>query len=133
MALRRIPKSFFWIDQALIRTGVWEQLSAQARLTFVALSATCDREGLSVWSARKLQSLSATEDAEVFGSSLSELEVARLIERREQGFLVLSQDSQSGLENTLAAPSPKPLPTLNNGKSIVIRTLVQIGGVDVES
>lgn len=130
MALRRIPKSFFWIDQTLIRSGVWEKLSGQARLTFVALSATCDREGLSVWSARKLQSLSATEDVEAFGSSLSELEVARLIERREQGFLVLSQDSQSAVENTL---SPKPLPTLNNGKSIVIRTFVQIGGVDVES
>ena len=130
MALRRIPKSFFWIDQALIRSGVWEKLSGQARLTFVALSATCDREGLSVWSAQKLQSLSATADAEAFGSSLSELEVARLIERRESGFLVLSQESQSGLENTRDA---KPLPTLNNGKSIVIRTFVQIGGVDVES
>ena len=130
MALRRIPKSFFWIDQALIRSGVWEKLSGQARLTFVALSATCDREGLSVWSAGKLQSLSATADAEAFGSSLSELEVARLIERRESGFLVLSQESQSGLENIRDA---KPLPALNNGKSIVIRTFVQIGGVDVES
>ena len=77
MALRRIPKSFFWIDQALIRSGVWEKLSGQARLTFVALSATCDREGLSVWSAQRLQSLSATADAEAFGSSLFFLGVCR--------------------------------------------------------
>lgn len=127
---RRMPKSFFWIDQQLIRSGTWEKLSAQARLTYVALSATCDREGLSLWTARRLQSLAATEDIEVFGSSLSELEVVRLIERREQGFLVLSADPQS---QSLVEHAPKPHPALDKSKSIVIRTLVQIGGADVES
>jgi|HubBroStandDraft_6_1064221.scaffolds.fasta_scaffold332963_3 hypothetical protein len=129
---RRMPKSFFWIDQALIRMGIWEKLSAQARLTYVALSATCDREGLSLWSVRKLQILAATEDAEAFGSSLSELERMQLVERRELGFLLCSFDLQANSPVANAAET-NPSPASYKSKSIVIRTLVEIGGADAES
>jgi hypothetical protein len=55
----------------------------------------------------------------------------QLVERREQGFLLHSFDPQAQSPVEIV-PAPKSLPTLNQSKSIVIRTFVQIGGVDAE-
>jgi hypothetical protein len=78
---RRLPRSFFWIDQNVIRSGAWQRLSAEARLAYVALAASCDREGLSIWSVPKLMELAACRDREEWGARLTELEIQNLIER----------------------------------------------------
>jgi hypothetical protein len=77
---RRLPRAFFWIDQSLIRGGVWLKLSAEARLAYIALSASCDRQGVSIWSRSKLMELSACKDPEDWRGRLVELESYRLIE-----------------------------------------------------
>lgn len=78
---RRLPRSFFWMDQSVIRSGAWQRLSAEARLAYVALAASCDREGLSIWSAPKLMELAACREREEWGARISELEGCALIER----------------------------------------------------
>lgn len=78
---RRLPRSFFWIDQSVIRSGAWQRLSAEARLAYVALAASCDREGLSIWSAAKLMELAACRAREEWGARVSELESCALVER----------------------------------------------------
>jgi hypothetical protein len=77
---RRLPRAFFWIDQNLIRSGAWGKLSAEARLAYVAVSASCDRDGVSIWSRAKLMELSAIPDPDVWRERLLELESHRLIE-----------------------------------------------------
>ncbi|MGK5085468.1 hypothetical protein WDW37_19445 [Bdellovibrionota bacterium FG-1] len=79
--MRRLPKSFFWIDQSVIRSGVWVRLSPEARLAYVALAASCDREGISIWSATKLMTLSACVAHDGWQAKLTELERESLIER----------------------------------------------------
>jgi hypothetical protein len=78
---RRLPRSFFWIDQSMIRSGAWQRLSAEVRLAYVALAASCDREGLSIWSAPKLMELAACRDRDEWSARVSELESQKLIER----------------------------------------------------
>jgi len=77
---RRLPRAFFWIDQNLIRSGAWGKLSAEARLAYVAVSASCDRDGVSIWSRAKLMELSAIPDPDAWRERLLELEIHRLIE-----------------------------------------------------
>jgi hypothetical protein len=79
--MRRLPRAFFWIDQSVIRSGAWLRLSAEARLAYVALAASCDREGISIWTAPKLMELSASGERENWNARVSELEREALIER----------------------------------------------------
>ena len=80
--MRRLPRSFFWIDQSVIRSGAWLRLSAEARLAYVALAASCDREGISIWSVPKLMELSGSSgEHENWHVRVSELEREALIER----------------------------------------------------
>ena len=44
---RPISRSFFWIDQAIVRTGLWVSISTEAVMVYVALSASVDRNGIS--------------------------------------------------------------------------------------
>lgn len=76
---RKLPRAFFWMDQQLIRGGVWIKLSSQARLAYVALCASCDREGLSIWSRSKLMELSSCQEPEQWHDSVIELEAQQLI------------------------------------------------------
>jgi|SRR5215210_1732230 len=77
---RKLSRSFFWIDQQIIRSGVWMKLSPQARLAYVAISASVDREGLSIWHPTKLMELAGIKQPEEFDGSLGELIEHRLIE-----------------------------------------------------
>jgi hypothetical protein len=56
------------------------KLSSEARLAYVALSASCDREGVSIWSRAKLMELSAIFDPDTWRERLVELESHQLIE-----------------------------------------------------
>ena len=77
---RNLPRSFFWIDQHLIRSGIWLNLGAEARLTYIAIAASCDRQGISIWSRNKLMELSACKDPEEWEPRISELLDHKLIE-----------------------------------------------------
>lgn len=77
---RRLPRSFFWIDQHLIRSGTWLKLSASARLAYIAIAASCDRQGMSIWSRNKLMELSACKNPDDWGPLISELMSHQLIE-----------------------------------------------------
>jgi len=78
---RRLPRSFFWIDQNVIRSGAWLRLSAEARLAYISIAASCDREGLSIWSVPKLMALSGCLERENWNERVSELESHQLIDR----------------------------------------------------
>ena len=78
---RALARSFFWIDQNIIRQGVWAGLSAQARLAYVALSASVDREGVSIWSKKKLMEVAACPNPDEFEQGLIDLESRGLIQR----------------------------------------------------
>jgi hypothetical protein len=68
------------MDQHLIRGGVWLKLSAAARLAYVALAASCDRQGVSIWSRPKLMELSACLNPDEWGERIRELESHGLVE-----------------------------------------------------
>jgi hypothetical protein len=68
------------MDQHLIRGGVWLKLSAAARLAYVALAASCDRQGVSIWSPQKLMELSACLNPDEWGERVRELESHGLVE-----------------------------------------------------
>jgi len=76
---RRLPRSFFWVDQQIIRSGAWLKLSPHSRLIYIAVSASVDKEGLSIWSPTKLMELSGCRDHDEFQNGLTELETHQLI------------------------------------------------------
>lgn len=79
--MRKMARSFFWIDQQIIRSGIWQKLSMEAKLSYVAISASADREGLCQWGSQKLIDQIGAVAAEVFNKSLEELEALNLIAR----------------------------------------------------
>ena len=78
---RKLPRSFFWIDQGVIRNGAWLKLSAESRLAYIALAASCDREGISIWSIPKLMELAACQEREIWAERVIELEGHSLVEQ----------------------------------------------------
>jgi hypothetical protein len=81
---RRLPRAFFWVDQQIIRLGIWTKLSPLARLTYISLSASVDREGISIWSHHKLRELSGCCDRDELNRCLGELAEHSLIERFDE-------------------------------------------------
>lgn len=55
--MRKLARSFFWIDQELLRSGLWLKLSAIERLVYIALAASVNRDGVSLWGCEKLLTL----------------------------------------------------------------------------
>jgi hypothetical protein len=134
-AMRRLPRSFFWIDQGVIRSGAWQKLSAEARLAYVALAASCDREGISIGSAPKLMQLSASRERENWDARVLELESPELIERVTEHCLpaIRLKEFETPLGNsTAAAPKPKPIsvssPTSSAPIVVHTQTTIHIGG-----
>jgi hypothetical protein len=78
--VRKLPKSFFWVDQQIIRGGAWTKLGCQARLAYIAIAASCDREGVSIWSRNKLMELAGAKDPDDWKAQLEELGSHKLIE-----------------------------------------------------
>ena len=100
---RRVPKSFFWIDQKLIRGGLWLKLSRRGKLLYVALSAACDREGRCHWGREKLMDLAGEQD---FEGGMEELAAHHLIEVHDGVVELLSLEEETGFfRNTPAKPT----------------------------
>jgi hypothetical protein len=67
--LRRLPKSFGWVDQRLLSEGYLGELSPEATKLYLFLALVSDREGLSFYSDRSVM--------DRLGLSGSQLETAR--------------------------------------------------------
>ena len=133
--MRRLPRSFFWIDQSVIRSGAWLRLSVEARLAYVALAASCDREGITIWSAPKLMALSASGDHENWEAQVSELEREALIERvpdRSPPAIRLREleaPVRPGVMDRVTA-KPSSLQSMPAGAPIIVhtQTTIHLGG-----
>lgn len=79
--MRKMARSFFWIDQHIIRSGIWQKLSMEAKLSYVVISASADREGFCQWSHQKLIEQIGEVALESFTKSLEDLESLSLIAR----------------------------------------------------
>ena len=138
---RKLPRSFFWVDQQLIRGGAWLKLSAPARLAYIALAASCDRQGVSIWSRHKLMELSACQDPDDWGSTLVELESHQLIQLLPECAppeirlteLTAESPASSGAEfksppGTPAAAMAGPSPWASSGPLVVhTQTTIHLG------
>ena len=108
---RRMPRSFFWIDQRLIRSGLWMKLTATGKLIYVALSAAADRDGRCHWGRTKLAELAGGTEHD-FESGMTELSGHCLIKvATELGFVIeiLSlEDDPSSVEASQVTVKSKP-------------------------
>lgn len=111
---RRMPKSFFWIDQRLIRSGLWVRLSSGGKLSYVALSATADRDGRCLWGKSKLTELTGGSEDD-FEKALAELCELRLIQVQGASgavqILSLEEEIMGGMDTSaqpksIASPAP---------------------------
>ena len=125
---RRLPRSFFWIDQQIIRSGAWLKLSPQSRLIYIAVSASVDKEGLSIWSPTKLMELSGCRDRDEFQNGLIELETHKLV-------VPIPQHVPPAIQLCSLQPTDQPIATgVLGGRSqqatapIIVHTTVHIGG-----
>lgn len=124
--MRKLPKSFFWIDQQVVRNGIWVKLSCQARLAYVSIAASCDRDGLSIWSRSKLMELSGIQDPDHWSQHIGELDGHKLIEllpaNSPPAIRLLSLESS---ENGAVRSEPVPR-SQNTQPPIVIHTHTSI-------
>jgi hypothetical protein len=133
--MRRVPRSFFWIDQRVIRGGLWGQMSMGAKLAYVALAASVDRQGVSQWSRRKLMELAGGSAPLEFDQQLKELEGLRLVALPAEGAVaeirMLNIDGDQDLQATQGSLETgiKRSQVMANGSSIVVhtQTVVRIG------
>jgi hypothetical protein len=126
---RRLPRSFFWIDQQLVRNGTWVKLGHEARLVYIAISASVDRDGLSIWSRSKLMELSGCRTPEEFQQGIVDLESHRLIEPIPQN--VPPAIHLCSLDPTEAETAPRGAGSgrgQHASPPIVVHTTVHIGG-----
>lgn len=106
--MRKMARSFFWIDQQIIRSGIWQKLSMEAKLSYVALSASADREGLCQWGPQKLIEQIGNVGIEGFNKSLGELEALNLIARGDlerPGIELLNLSMTEERERQLSVPA----------------------------
>lgn len=130
--MRKLSRSFFWIDQELMRSGIWSKMSASDRLSYVALAASVNREGLSLWGESKLINLAGVTEIE-WTKSVSELVSLKLIELLvpgETGIKVLNFESDAvrNSEPTMKMAGIRTRPLL-----LRTTTTVEIEREDVES
>ena len=119
---RRMPKSFFWIDQKLIRSGLWMKLTATGKLFYVALSAACDRDGRCSWGKPKLAELAGGTESDL-DCGMTELSSHRLIEvEDEHGFAV----RLLSLEEESAASEATPVKAKSEAAPVTVHTHLTI-------
>jgi hypothetical protein len=122
--VRNVPRAFFWIDQNVIRGGFWTALSIEARVLYVALAASADRDGVSRWGPVKLMELSGIKEPAWYEGAVKALVESKLVcvGEKEEGIQVLDLDK--GGEPKISTQA-KPKPTQ---RPIVIQTVVTLGG-----
>lgn len=127
--MRRVPRSFFWIDQQIIRSGLWLKLSMEAKLSYVVIAASVDREGVSHWGSKKMLEMVGPIEGEVFDKSLQELEALHLIVRgtaEAPGIRLLNILNEAELNKPAAPPSSDGAKTPISGPPIIIHTTTTV-------
>lgn len=138
--MRKLARSFFWVDQDLLRSGLWLKLSAVERLVYIALAASVNRDGISLWGSEKLLTLACCTklEWEECIAKLIEHKLVQLPQSGEIGIILLSLDRAEDYD-LLQKPSEavNSKKNLNHGARlpIVIKTTttVELGEVSVES
>jgi len=135
--MRKLSRSFFWIDQELLRTGIWLKLTSVERLVYIALAASVNREGVSLWGNEKLQNLAGCKPDEWQDGikRLIEYNLIQAPQSGEIGIILLSlekpidedhQQKQQELMNIKKSSMPR-LPII-----LKTTTTVELGEVNVE-
>ena len=138
--MRNLAKSFFWIDQELLRSGLWLKLSAVDRLVYIALAASVNRDGVSLWGNEKLQVLASCSKTDWDESiiKLTEHDLIQAPQSGENGIILLSFDrSQDGdqTQKPRELSSSRKYLNLEPRLPIFIKTttIVELGEVSVKS
>lgn len=82
--MRKLARSFFWIDQEVLRSGIWQRLTVVERLIYIALVASANREGICLWGSEKLLTLAGCTKSE-WDSGLIKLIEFKLIQPPKAG------------------------------------------------
>lgn len=126
LSMRKLSRSFFWIDQELIRSGVWLKMSSAARLSYVALVASVNKDGTSLWGETKLLTLAGVNESE-WVLSLGELVGFRLVEvpaAGEVGIKVLGLGSD---ENSIGfGKNQTPVEGVKVQRPLLLRTITTV-------
>ena len=138
--MRKLARSFFWIDQELLRSGLWLKLSAVERLVYIALAASVNRDGVSLWGGEKLLTLASCTKLEWEESIVKLIEYNLIQSPRsgEIGVILLSLDRNQDEEQSRKsdeAMTAKKSSNLESRLPIIIKTTttVELGEVSVES
>jgi hypothetical protein len=106
--IRKIPKSFTWIDHRFVNNGFIETLTQQATLFYFFLTAVGDRNGLSYWGEEKLCKLLKMGMTELLAAR-SELENKDLIAYRAPIYQVLSLPKRPRMDEWKGVVNPDGL------------------------
>lgn len=138
--MRKLARSFFWIDQELLRSGLWLKLSTVDRLVYIAIAASVNRDGVSLWGNEKLQLLASCTKTD-WDESIVKLIEHNLVQpppSGENGIILLSfdrnqDDDQS--QKTRELSGTKKSSNLESRLPIFIKTTttVELGEINVES
>ncbi len=135
--MRKLSRSFFWIDQELLRSGLWLKLSIVDRLVYIALAASVNRDGVSLWGNEKLQALAGCTKTD-WDESLVKLIEHNLIQppqNGENGIILLSFQDDMLSQKSKEQISSKGNSNLESRLPIFIKTTttVELGEVSVKS
>ncbi len=138
--MRKLARSFFWIDQELLRSGLWLKLSTVDRLVYIALAASVNRDGVSLWGNEKLQVLASCTQTDWDESilKLTEHSLIQAPQSGESGIILLSFDRSQDEDQ---AKKPRELSSLRKSSNLESRlpifikttTTVELGEVSAES
>lgn len=136
--MRKLSRSFFWIDQEVLRTGIWLKLSSAERLVYIALAASVNREGVSLWGLEKLQTLAGcnSDEWQEGIKKLIDYNLIRAPQSGEIGIILLSLEKQ-----TEEDPQQRQQEWMSSGRNSIARlpiilkttTTVELGEVNAES
>ena len=137
--MRKLAKSFFWIDQELMRSGLWLKLSTVERLVYIAIAASVNRDGVSLWGCEKLQGLASCTALE-WNEGVAKLIAHNLIQAPqsgEVGIILLSFDRNQEIEQSQKlqeSVSSKKNTSLEIRMPFVLKTTttVEVGEFNVE-
>lgn len=127
--MRKIPRSFFWIDQQIIRSGLWLRLSTEAKLAYVVIAASADREGVSHWGSKKMMEMMGSSEGEAFDKSLEELETLHLIVRgtsEAPGIRLLNILNEADSNKPSVPPGSDTIKAHTSGPPIIIHTTTTV-------
>ena len=99
--LRRVPRSFAWIDHRLRSWGCLEKLSAAEIGLYLYLVLAADRQGLSCWRLERIERQMPCFDLAALHAARKRLVDAELI-----AFRAWSRGSSDGVYQVLSVPRP---------------------------